>query len=144
VSTTQPKTIPPISTPLLHHHHQDRRADTVPLHTHSEPASPSVAQVSGVRDLLATADQAPGEDEAVVEAATVVAATTRSTTNMSTHPLALPLPTASALKVKQEKDPLTAEEVDMDAMDTGTDTKAHEASDVMAEEDEKDGVVAED
>lgn len=84
----------------------------------------------------------PGAAEVVVEAAAAVVATTRSTTITNTHPPALLRPTVSTLKVKQEKDLLTAEEVVMDATHTDMDMEAHEALDIMAG-DEEDGVVAE-
>ena len=113
----------------------------VPHHTHSARGFPSAAREFGVKDLLTTADQAPGEDEAAVGAAITAVATTRSTTNTNIHPLALPPPTGSTPRVMQEKDLLTDEvimdDTDMN-MDTGT--KAHEALDITAEEDEEDGV----
>jgi hypothetical protein len=138
--TTRLKVIPPISTPLPHH--QEQRAGTVPHHTHSVLASPSEVQFSGVKALLITADQArgDGEAEAVVEAATVVAARTVNTASTNIHPLDLLPPTASTLKVKQEKDLHTVQDI-MDI--TGTHTIGHEALNIMVD-DEEDGVVAED
>jgi hypothetical protein len=129
---------------MPHLHHQEQRADTAPLHTHSGPASPSADQDSGVKDRLITADQAPGEAEAVVEDAIAAAAITTSTKNTNTHRLAPHLPTGNKLRVSHEKDLQPAHEAVMDittitaheGLDI-TDTMAHEAS---VGEDEEDGV----
>ena len=141
VLTTQPQATPPISM-LLHHHHrrrQEQRAATDLHHTHSELASPSADQASGVKDLLPLqADQAlgAGEAEAVVEAATIAAARTANTTSTSIHLPVHLLLTESTLKARHAKDLHMAQ----DAMDiTDTESMAHEALDIMAE-DEEDGV----
>ena len=129
----------------------EQRVDTHPHHTHSQAVSPLAVQVSGDKALITTADQGHGEDEAVDEAAIVVAATNTTRTNAHLTDLALALaltlPTGNILKARLEKDLHTAQEVVMDT-DTmahealvTTDTKAHVALDIM-DEDVEDGADA--
>jgi hypothetical protein len=114
---------------------QEQREYTVPNPTHSV-VSPLAAEVSGAKDHINAADQVAGADEAADVVATAVIARNKTRTSANTHRMDLvPAPTlltVSTVKVRQEKDLLTAQ--DHEAVMDIVGTMVHEDLDTTAED----------